>query len=501
VAVGSFFDQRWIERPLIERWTGGRWSIDTADPAAARLNEVSCVSALECFAVGSLAVGIPLAESWNGSHWSIQRMPDTSNGAGGALDAVSCNRVRGCMAVGAFGDGTPLAERWSHGRWSVQAVPSVPPSPSLVSGSSLACAQSRFCIVGGGVWDGRKWSSQRFPDPDYFDLPQLAALSCASAAMCIAVGADSPFDDPTALVEQWNGRIWRPQAAPSPPGSSLTAVSCPSPNACTAVGNVQPPSTPGAQANPVPLVERWNGSAWALEQIPTPAGSANAQLDSISCADGNSCTAVGSFTDQAGVAHALIEHLAGSEWLIQSPAVPADPTSQSLDGVSCPTTSFCLATGMQNPLPLGSQTSLVERWSGTQWSIDSAATGAYGESTAVSCPTPTACTVISNYPDQQHTGVDHWNGTTWQPEQLQPTPPGPQLQLDAIACPSVASCVLIGESGYLGEAPIAYFVQHWNGSRWSLIAWSCGPPSDCGPPPRRRRPVIANRRHVPGERF
>jgi len=45
------------------------------------------------------------------------------------------------------------------------------------------------------------------------------------------------------------------------------------------------------------LAEHWNGSTWAIQATPNPAGAAVSMLSGISCVSSTTCTAVGSSDD------------------------------------------------------------------------------------------------------------------------------------------------------------------------------------------------------------
>ena len=81
---------------------------------------------------------------------------------------------------------------------------------------------------------------------------------------------------------------WR--VVPSPnPGSTfnvLTAVSCVSPGACTAVGKY---NNPGVELT---LIESWNGTKWTVTNSPSPG--TRDLLSGVSCASAATCTAAGS---------------------------------------------------------------------------------------------------------------------------------------------------------------------------------------------------------------
>jgi hypothetical protein len=62
----------------------------------------------------------------------------------------------------------------------------------------------------------------------------------------------------TTLAEVWNGSAWSAQRMPKVSFGVLSAVSCTTARACTAVGDYDPT-----------LAERWNGTTWTI-QSPAP---------------------------------------------------------------------------------------------------------------------------------------------------------------------------------------------------------------------------------------
>ena len=110
-------------------------------------------------------------------------------------------------------------------------------------------------------------------------------------------------------------RVDRP-ADPEPRGaaaSAMNGVSCPSGSACTGVGQFVAGS--GVQ---LALAERWNGSNWAIQPTPNPAGSPSSRLFAVACPAADACTAVG-----AADSKLLVERWGGARWRIQSAPVPA----------------------------------------------------------------------------------------------------------------------------------------------------------------------------------
>jgi hypothetical protein len=68
---------------------------------------------------------------------------------------------------------------------------------------------------------------------------KLAAVSCASAGICWAVGSDSSGG----VIEQWNGSSWQVVPSPDPPKATsivLNSVACAQVTSCWAVGDTNP---------------------------------------------------------------------------------------------------------------------------------------------------------------------------------------------------------------------------------------------------------------------
>src|SRR6516225_10958446 len=135
------------------------------------------------------------------------------------------------------------------------------------------------------------WSITPSPNP-VIPTGQLFGVSCPAANSCVAVGTYVRSSGAgVALAERWDGSRWRIQPVPSPPGaawSALNGVACSSPSACTAVG--QAVSNQGASA---PLAERWNGTQWRIQATPNPPVG-NGALFGVACTSSSACTAVGS---------------------------------------------------------------------------------------------------------------------------------------------------------------------------------------------------------------
>jgi hypothetical protein len=348
------------------------WAIQaTPDPAGASesyLQAVSCVSATSCTAAGyyrnSGGALLTLAEHWDGTAWTIQPTPNPvgTNVGPVYLEAVSCASATSCTAVGHYASPSglhqfPLAEHWDGTAWALQAAPR-PAHSSHTFLDGVSCRTATSCIAVGYYlnstgayvtlaehWNGTAWQVQATPSPASSAFSQLDGVWCTSATICTAVGhyRGSGGVEMT-LAEVRNGSTWAIQAIPNPAGSAgsyLQGVSCRSAISCTATGRYT--NSTGAT---VTLAEHWDGAAWAVQATPNPAhAAANSLLDSISCASLTSCTAAGWYATASGGTRALAEHWNGSTWRIQATPDPAGATFSYLEGVSCTLPGSCTATG------------------------------------------------------------------------------------------------------------------------------------------------------------
>ena len=178
----------------------------------------------------------------------------------------------------------------------------------------------------------------------------LQGVSCPSANACVAVGGDSG----AAVAERWNGRTWSIQPTPSARNEyvQLQAAACTSPAGCTAVGHLSTNRT---------LAERWDGRKWSIQRTSQPHGAIKASLAGISCGAPRACTAVGSYTTALGRERPLAERWNGRKWSIQPTPIPAGATSSKLTSVSCASPTACTAVGWYDA-PSGDELTLVERW-------------------------------------------------------------------------------------------------------------------------------------------
>lgn len=337
------------------------WTIETSQnrPAAEnQLSGVSCTAASACTAVGLSGPAAPtgqvtLAERWNGHTWKIQKTAAPKGAKESRLTAVSCWSAHGCIAVGTFAGSSdvlrPLAERWNGTSWKVLPAPA-PRGGSTTLLQGVSCLAANACLAAGSHfsgkatvplaewWNGKSWRLISPAAPAHASFSGFAAVSCSAAKACTAAGSSNAGGSTARpFAERWNGSAWKPQKVPGSSGS-LLGISCPSGTSCTAVGTVNPSTSPSV------LAEHWNGHAWKAQTAIVPPGSATSFLYSVSCATGTSCTAVGQSTGPVPEP-TLAETWNGKHWTIQATPNPAGATDSYLAGVFCVTATTCRAAG------------------------------------------------------------------------------------------------------------------------------------------------------------
>ncbi len=220
-------------QPLAETLHGTTWTLRTvplpAGEVGGSLDSVSCASATRCVTAGEYYTarsGSLLFQSWNGRAFS--RMKAAVPAGMPVLGGVSCVSAANCSAVAVSGTTYPFtsfAEHWNGKEWSVARVawPKGTANPVL---GAVSCAVPRSCVAVGAFgttphsvvsrpaaasYNGRSWTGVSLPAPAAGQSSALNAVSCVSAADCVAVGQAGPASGLTssALAGFWNGRSWR----------------------------------------------------------------------------------------------------------------------------------------------------------------------------------------------------------------------------------------------------------------------------------------------------
>jgi hypothetical protein len=367
------------------RWVGLLIALQLVTPAVARaastsgqLWTVSCSSSSACSAVGDYVIAstglpMPLAERFDGKSWHGQTVPTPSGTQFADLHGVACPTAAYCIAVGSLhisGISRAFVEAWNGSAWQMQTA--AVPAGAKVSGlGAVNCQSATACTAVGNYalyqkpaqtlaesWNGSTWQLQTTPNATAA-TNKLLAVSCPSAAECVAVGYyndSGGIERP--LAEQSSGSTWQiqPVGAPGATGALLQGVSCPATTSCSAVG-----TTGDGQ---LPLAERFDGASWQAQATPLPSGATSGALAAVSCPAAGSCVAVGN-TNQGTLAEAL----SGAGWQVQSTPNPPGVTGSFLEGVSCVAAAACQAAGYAEPTSTTIAT-LAEGYNGATWALE-----------------------------------------------------------------------------------------------------------------------------------
>ncbi len=337
--------------------------------------------------------------------------------------------------------------------------------------AAVSCPTGRMCVAVGTVdsgqgmlaerWNGRSWASMHLARPAGATSAGLTGVSCTSARACTAVGWDSGPGVGGTLAERWNGSTWRIQATPSPGigGVPFAAVSCGSATSCTAVGYYDFGAPGFADTT---LADHWDGHSWSNQPLP-PVGNPGADFTSISCRP-SACTGAGYYlgqSDEGPGTAPLAMRWNGTAWAVQ--ATPGDATqneTSTLTGVSCPSARSCTAVGISD-----SGGPLILRWNGATWHSQSVAGNFalnYGFN-AVSCTSTTACTAIGS------NAAAHWNGRRWASRRIRVPSGARGLSLSAVSCSSASRCTAVGFKNITVSLvkDILTVAERWNGHTWT----------------------------------
>ena len=312
-----------------------------------------------------------------------------------------------------------------------------------------------------------QWTPTQPPSPAN-TTDQLDAISCTAPTACTAVGAAvDPSGTVQLLVDTLTGTVWTRTVSPLPNGFSrgaLTAVSCASTAACTAVGYA---SQPGR----APIAASLSGGSWTVSELPLPSGVASATLGGVSCVLATDCVAVGSDDGPK----LIIEVLSGTTWTASSVDSSADVAS--LSGVSCASATACTAVGVYQDTsvpppgypPIVSTYPMAVAWNGMRWSLQSVpsslAPAPLSGLTAISCAGPTTCTAVGDSGQ-----IDTYASGSWT-ETLSTA-----RHLSGVSCTTPTTCTASGDYAAVPPGVRQPLIETLTGGTWTAVglppSWS-----------------------------
>jgi hypothetical protein len=384
VAVGGETNAGWLVTRNGSSWTARKAPLPAgaATGAAANtyLSSVACPSSTSCVAVGGYTdaaqhqQGLLLTRS--GTSWTAVRAPRPAGAETVGVESVACPAVSSCVAAGGYLDSSSHSFGllfYGHGSsWKALKVPL--PANALPDQAfngtqliSVACGSASSCTAVGyyagpegaqlGLilsGHGSTWKAVEAPPAAKGDYGILTAVTCPTAATCVAAGAAQ--DKP--LFETGHGTSWVPGTAKMPAGADslplpeLNSIACSSAKACTAVGEYLNP-----QNNSIGLLVSGYGSAWASAKMPLPAGARTTpgpQLNSVACR--KVCVAAGYYTDSSGNGQVALVTRHGASWVAARAPLPANALAvragqqgsygpPNVFDITCVSATVCAAAG------------------------------------------------------------------------------------------------------------------------------------------------------------
>jgi hypothetical protein len=374
----------------------------------AAYTDVACVSRRLCVVTGDTMV-VSADPGAATPHWhGVPR-------AGAGLRAVACASSRLCVAVGEGVIATstdPASGSWRRETGPVGIVDVACPSDSLCVATTLSgqVLTSRHPAGGASTWSASQVAG----------VASLKALSCPSAALCVALG-----DPPSPLVDG-SGMV---VTATDPAGGAgawhvatveenhlLQSVACASPRFCiasdsegTVLTSTDPTGGPGS---------------WIGASVPqTPSG-----FEAVACPSASLCLA-GAGPATYGLASSTSPASGAASWRVRQIAA-----ENELDGVSCPSPSLCVAVDAAGKVATTRTPARNGPWRVRQVGTEPLI--------SVSCPSRSVC-AMTDFTGHVVSSVaptaPAWTTT--------PMPIGLAFGHTRVECPTVARCIAGAEDG------------------------------------------------------
>jgi YVTN family beta-propeller protein len=208
---------------------------------------------------------VPLAEHWTGTSWQPSQLP---RGLGaGELDVVAASSRTNVWAFGRFGDNNVDALRWNGRNWSLAHRFSG--FVSVTGAAVLSPGDVWLFSDDGGTWHltSGHWNRLRLAFSLDIASPVTPADIWAAGTRMLADGELVP------IVARWNGSAWQLRKTPPFPhhdldpriSSSINAIQATSDHDVWVVGGAETLPANGPQTA-APIAIQWTGSTWQSRQ-------------------------------------------------------------------------------------------------------------------------------------------------------------------------------------------------------------------------------------------
>jgi hypothetical protein len=408
--------------------------------------DVDCVGDELCVAVGKNGKGMVSADPTAGEGaWEVVQVDPV---LGGELTGISCPTLSFCAAVGGSGHLFLSDEPSGDAAWSAIEID---PGHEL---ADVSCPSASFCAAvdtagrvlvssnpsgGAGAWKATATSG----------AGRFTTVSCPSASFCAAGKFDPAvhrMDVYTSVNPGGSGAVW--QEAGLDVRGSADGISCPSASFCAILGEDTYVST-----NPTGGAAAWSavssGTFNAISCTSAAFCAAGSGLGTVMTATGLAGGGTWTETQTQGTVAVRAVDCVGTELCVALDArgdvhTSVDPAAEDpgwvaaatgsfetrINALSCPSASFCAATGPGGLLYTTAAPLSADAWTATQ--LDAAEAG------EISCASASWCAVLGEdsggnpvllYSTSPGAGAGAWHGVS--------RPPGEEL-----SCPSPAFCAI-----------------------------------------------------------
>ena len=335
--------------------------------------------------------------------------------------------------------------------------------------ASVSAAVVAALVLGGAAADAGslQWKLVSSPNISSTQGDGLIGMSCVSTSFCMSAGYYYNGTVDQTFISKRNGNSWSQVSSydtSSSQNNSLNGVSCVSSSFCMAVGDYF------NGTNYQTLIEKWSGGSWKVVGSPSTSSTQDNFLYGVSCKSTSFCMAGGEYSNGTNY-QTLIEKWSGSAWSQVGSPNSSSTQDNFLSAMSCVGTNFCMVAGAyKNGTNL--QT-LIERWSGSSWSLVSSPNTSSTQLNAlngVSCLSKSFCMAAGNYSNgsNDQTLIEKWNGSTWKVVMSPNSSPTLNNDLGGVSCVSTGFCMATGRGRNATNDQT--LIEKWNGSSWQAVS-------------------------------
>jgi len=301
-------------------------------------------------------------------------------------------------------------------------------------------------------------------------LLRYAAVGVGVAAAMLAAGPGSAL-----AVGTWDSRQ---VGVGGKPGDELFGVACPTASLCVAVGSR---GTIVTSTDPGGGVASWRSEsvlpgAYAGTSPGAPDRTSPGAFQAVSCAGATMCAAV----TYAGDFYASADPAGGaSTW--HATDLDGDGSDVHLKGVSCPTTSLCVAVaaGGSGSLGPGGKVFGVALPAAASPTVTQVQLDDSLDLQAVSCAAASFCLAVARQGRLATGAAPGSGGAVWK----ELGAPGGAADLESVSCPTARLCLAGDAAGNVLSSPDASAAARWSkagtGPTVPITDISCATPSRC----------------------